>query len=122
MKCTTDFHLIPADLQLDSEGNGTRVWAASVHGPSMAIQHYQCVHLLGHLARMPDEWLPKRALFGHMHINGSGVRGKRQKQWVHHVDYVREDLQLAGLSYTWWRKSQDRAGWRAAMKCVLQSA
>ena len=56
--------------------------------------------------------------FGHM--DGSGVRGRRQKQWVHHVDYVRADLQLAGLSYTWRRKSKDRAGWRAAMKGVLQ--
>ena len=35
-----------------------------------------------------------------------------QKQWV---DYVREDLQFAGLSFTWYRKSQDRAGWRIAM-------
>ena len=26
----------------------------------------------------------------------------------------REALQFAGLSFTWWRKSQDRAGWRAA--------
>ena len=38
---------------------------------------------LGHLARMPDERLPKRVLFGHM--DGSGVRGRSQKQWV---DYV----------------------------------
>ena len=42
---------------------------------------------------------------------------KSQKQWV---DYVREDLQSAGLSYTWWRKSQDRAGWRTAIECLLQ--
>ena len=62
-----------------------------------------------------DERLPKRVLFGHM--DGSGVRGKSQKQWV---DYVREDLQFAGLSFTWWRKSQDRACWRAAIECLLQ--
>ena len=73
------------------------------------------VRWLGHLARMPDERLPKRVLFGHM--DGSGVRGKSQKQWV---DYVREDLQFAGLLFTWWRKSQDRAGWRAAIECLLQ--
>ena len=30
-------------------------------------------------------------------------------------DYVREDLHFAGLSFTWWRKFQDRAGWRAAI-------
>ena len=70
---------------------------------------------LGHLARMPDESLPERVLFGHM--DGAGQRGNSHKQWV---DYVREDLQIAGLSYTWWRISQDRAGWRAAIECLLQ--
>ena len=69
---------------------------------------------LGHLARMPGERLPKRALSGHM--DGSGVGGKSQKQLM---DSVREDLQFAGLSITWWRKSQDRAGWRAAIECLL---
>ena len=42
---------------------------------------------------------------------------KSQKQWV---DYVREELQIAGLSYTWWKKTQDRAAWRAAIECLLQ--
>lgn len=37
--------------------------------------------------------------------------------WVH---YVREDIQFAGLSFTWWRKSQDGTGWRPAMECLLQ--
>ena len=50
---------------------------------------------LGHLARMPNERLPKKVLLGHM--DGSGVRGRSQKQWV---DNVREDLHLAGLSLT----------------------
>ena len=49
--------------------------------------------------------------------NGSGVRGRSQKQWA---GYVREDLQFAELSFTWRRKSLDRAGWRAAIECLLQ--
>ena len=65
--------------------------------------------------QMHDERLPKRVLFGHM--NGSDRRGNSHQQWV---DYVREDLQIVGLSYTWWRKFQDRAGWRAAIECLLQ--
>lgn len=79
------------------------------------IVSHRRLRWLGHLARMPDERLPKNVLFGHM--DGSGLRGYSQKQWV---DYVREDLQIAGLSYTWCRKSQDRAGWRAAIECLLQ--
>ena len=54
-------------------------------------------------------------LFAHM--DGSGVRGRSQKECV---QYVREDLQVAGLSLTWWRRSQDRAGWRAAIEFLLQ--
>ena len=46
---------------------------------------------------MPDERLPKRLLSGHM--DGSGVRGRSQKQHIW-VDYVREALQFAGLSFT----------------------
>ena len=45
------------------------------------------------------------------------ARGRAQKCWA---DYVREDLQSAGLSLNWWRKSQDRAAWRAAIECLLQ--
>ena len=78
------------------------------------IVSHRRLRWLGHLARMPDERLPKRVLFGHM--DGSGLRGKSQKQWV---DYVREDLHYAGLLITWWRKSQDRAGWRAATKMYV---
>ena len=77
------------------------------------IVSHRRLRWLGHLARMPDERLPKRVLFGHM--DGFVLRGK--SQWV---DYVREDLQIAGLSYTWWKKSQDRAGWRAAIESLLQ--
>ena len=45
---------------------------------------------------------------------------RSHKQWV---DYVREDLldlHFAELSITWWGKSQDRAGWRATIGCLLQ--
>ena len=54
-------------------------------------------------------------------MDGSGVRGRSQKQWVDYVreDYVMEDLQFAELSITWWRKSQDMAGWRAAIEYLL---
>ena len=57
---------------------------------STIVSHMR-LRWLGHLARMPDERLPKRVLFGHM--DGSGVRGRTrsQKQWV---DYVRDDCIL----------------------------
>ena len=43
--------------------------------------------------------------------------------WVRKwVDYVREDVQLAGLSFTWQSRFQDRAGWGAAIECLLRIA
>ena len=98
----------------DKIRNETILGWCNVAKVSNIVSHRR-LRWLGHLARMPDERLPKRVLFGHM--DGSGVRGNSQKQWV---DYVREDLQFAGLSFTWWRKSQDRAVWRAAIECLLQ--
>ena len=44
---------------------------------------------------MLTERLPKRVLSGH--TDGSGVRGRSQKQWVLPMDQVREDLQLQGF-------------------------
>ena len=61
------------------------------------IVSHRRLRWLGHLARMPDDRLPKRVLFGHMDGNAAGFRGRAQKQWA---DYVREDLQFAGLSLT----------------------
>ena len=50
---------------------------------------------LGHMARMPNDRLPERVLFGHMDGTTVGLRGRAQEQWV---NYVREDLHFAGLS------------------------
>ena len=70
---------------------------------------------LGHLARMSDDRLPKHVLFGVM--EGPGIRGTTIKSWSEHV---KEDLHCLGLQCSWYRKAQDRAGWRAAIECLLQ--
>ena len=97
------------NLQSELEGQDQRIRHEIILGwynvarVSNIVSHRR-LKWLGHLARMPDERLPKRVLG---HIDGSGVRGRSWKQFV---NYVREDLQFAGLSFTWWRQSQDRAG------------
>ena len=57
------------------------------------------------MTRMPDDRLPKRILFAH--IGGTGPRGEAIKPWI---EYVRDDLEATGLSNSWYRKAQDRAG------------
>ena len=58
----------------------------------------------------------RTTLVGHMDGTAVGLRGRAQEQWVNHV---REDLHFAGLSLNWWRRSKDRAAWRAAIECLL---
>ena len=50
------------------------------------IVSYRRLRWLGHLARMPNDRLPKRVLFGHMDGTAAGIRGRAQKPWA---DYVR---------------------------------
>ena len=82
------------------------------------IVSHRTLRWLGHLVRMPDDRLPKRVLFVFMDGIAARSRGRAQKHWA---DYVREDLQAAGLSLKWRRKSQDRAAWRTAIEFLLQS-
>ena len=49
------------------------------------------------MARMPDDRLPNKVLFGHMDGTAAGFRVRAKKQWV---DYIKEDVQFAGLLQT----------------------
>ena len=63
-------------VNLKDKINNERIldWC-SVAKVSNIVSHRR-LRWLGHLARMPDERLPKRVLFGHM--DGSGRRGNSQ--------------------------------------------
>ena len=61
--------------------------------------------MAGHVARRPDDWLPKTMPFAHN--EGTSPKGGRRKPWT--ID-VRDDLVAQSLSYSWYRKVQDRAG------------
>ena len=45
----------------------------------------------GHVARMPNDRLPKRLLFGHMNGTAVKLRGRARKKWVDCIG----DLQFA---------------------------
>ena len=49
------------------------------------IVSHRRLRWLGHLARMPNDRLPKRVLFALMGGTAVGLRGKARKQWV---DYI----------------------------------
>ena len=113
MKCLRKFCKVSLK---DRINNDVILGWCNVARVSNIVSHRR-LRWLGHLARMPDDRLPRRVLFGHMNCTAARFRGRALKQWI---DYVREDLQFAGLSLNWWRRCQDRAAWRAAIECLLQ--
>ena len=85
------------------------LWYA--HGMLACIVHKRGLETM----TTKDERLPKTLLNGYRY--GSGVRGRSHKQ---RVECVKENLPSTGLSFTWWREAQDKAGWRATIEHFLQ--
>ncbi len=83
--------------------------------PVSQIVRYRRLRWLGHVARMENDRMPKMFLFST--LEGAGRRGRPVKSWN---DYVRQDLASLGLSLTWWRKAQDREGWKAVIETLLR--
>ena len=80
---------------------------------------YRRLRWLGHLARMPNERLPKQLLFATLgqNENTQPSVGRPIKPWS---DYVREDLSKLGLLYHWYRAAQDRETWRSTISKLLE--
>lgn len=72
---------------------------------------------LGHVARMPDDRLPKTMLFGW--LPQPRPRCGPRKRWR---DVVRKDLKEVGLEENeWYREAtRSRAGWRAMYRDGLE--
>ena len=72
----------------------------------------------GHIARMPDQRMPKAALFGW--LPEPRPRYGPRKRWR---DVVRADLKVIAVSECEWYEEacRSRAGWRALCRCGLES-
>ena len=71
---------------------------------------------LGHVARMPDERLPKRLLFGTRGQTAPSKPGRMIQCWP---EYVRDDLNKLYIAYSWFKLAQDREEWRDTIMTVL---
>ena len=73
---------------------------------------------LGHVARMPDQRMPKAALFGW--LAEPRPRCGPCKRWR---DVVRADLNVIAVSECEWYEEacRSRAGWRALCRCGFES-
>ena len=61
----------------------------------------------GHVGRMADDRLPKRA--AELREEGRMRRGRPRLRWE---DYVERDGRTAGEEEDWKKKTRDRGGWK----------
>ena len=73
---------------------------------------------LGHLARMPDQRMPKAALFGW--LPQPRPRGGPRRRWR---DVIKKDLKQIDVEETEWYEEacRSRTGWRALCRAGMQS-
>ena len=67
----------------------------------------------GHIARMPDERLPKRVLYGELQ-NGARSQGGQKKRYK---DTLKASLKDFGIDHNSWETlAQDRPSWQGAVR------
>ena len=60
----------------------------------------------GFVARMGEERLPQRVMFGEF-AGGKGYSGGQEKDWM---DHLKEDMSVLGMKLDGWRKAAQKAG------------
>lgn len=86
-------------------------WGTSAWEPFEHTLARQSLQWLGHVARMPKELFPKRALFGFWKDHPTKTHPTwRQGQWLKHL------LAQVGISEMgWFRLAQDKEAWNQAI-------
>ena len=60
----------------------------------------------GFVARMREERLPQRVMFGEI-VGGKGYSGGQERDWLVHL---KEDMSVFGMKFEGWRKAAQKAG------------
>ena len=60
----------------------------------------------GFVARMGEERLPQRVMFGGL-VGGKGYSGGQEKDWMAHL---KADMLVFGMKFEGWRKAVQKAG------------
>ena len=55
----------------------------------------------GFVARMGEERLPQRVMFGEL-VGGKGYSGGQEKDWLAHL---KEDISVLGMKFEGWQKA-----------------
>ena len=70
-----------------------------------AIVRKRRILFAGFAARMGEERLPQRAMFGEL-VGGKGYSGGKEKDWMAHL----KDMSVFGMKFEGWRKVAQTAG------------
>ena len=71
-----------------------------------AIVRKRRILFAGFVARMGEERLPQRVMFGEF-VGGKGYSEGQEKDWM---DHVKEDMSFFGMKFEEWRKAAQKAG------------
>ena len=69
-----------------------------------AIVRKRRMLLAGFVARMGEECLPQRVMFGEF-VGGKGYSGGQEKDWM---DYLTEDMSIFRMKFEGWRKAAQK--------------
>ncbi len=77
--------------------------------------HRRIIKWVGHVARMPLDRLPRKFLT-------AWVRGPRDKKQpkLHYGTHITTCLKKIGVFDGWYTRAQDRKGWRAVVKGIIE--
>ena len=71
-----------------------------------AIVRKRRILFAGFVARMGEERLPQRVMFGEL-VGGESYSGGQEKDWM---DHLKEDMSVFGMKFEGWRKAAQKAG------------
>ena len=71
-----------------------------------AIVRKRRILFAGFVARMGEERLPQRVMFGEF-VGGKGYTGGQEKDWM---DHLKEDMSVFGMKFEGWQKAAQKAG------------
>ena len=71
-----------------------------------AIMHKRSTMFTGFVARMGEERLPQRVMFGEL-VGDKGYSGGQEEGWLVHL---KEDMSVFGMKFEGWKKAAQKAG------------
>ena len=113
--CCTSFFFVGSVTQVPprassvfpvTQGIIQRALAKTASESIEAIVRKRRILFAGFVARMGEERLPQRVMFGKL-VGGKAYSGGQEKDWMAHL---KEDMLVFGMKFEGWRKAAQKTG------------